>query len=456
LCYAPSFISEPNAGAFFDGNTGGQDLSHRLEHPYSLDRETDSPSLFDQVPPLVPDNTNEGDLPISHLRPRDQTSDGANLQTEVHPLPSSPVVEPYVGIAEPLLVSPLQPQDALPNAQVSWLRLDDAELDGLLDAIDGEASMELATPLMPTTLLKHSTSSSTSDSLPHVDSEHGDHDDGSSQDMVLEDDLQGDGASHYVHERRESDGELGLHQQGDLQYEFFELDDGDPRLHDSEEGDASGMTPKGVVGFNVSDDNPDDDDVDVDEGIGSGSCDFHDPSPSAPLLKEGERESQFDDDEHLSTADDTKERQQPDGSNEMDPWQYNERRHHDADDPQLEHQAQLEGDDDETVLAIPRSESQSLIRSPRLTDTTSANRDSNSASPLRHPHQRPVPRLQTRSRSHSPTIYEEDRHAGLILERAEHELSLAQEMLEQGENALRSVEANLSLESPQFRPSPPA
>ncbi|KAF5361781.1 hypothetical protein D9756_002832 [Leucocoprinus leucothites] len=446
--------SNPTPAPFQSGNghdiestssppAGGQDQSN-LQHPLYQQRshhEIDVSLTPDYAPELVPENIREEDIRIPHLRPRYHASDEGNSPS-VSEIQLSPPIEPYIEIGDPPHET-AQPH-APPDAQVRWLRLDDTELDGLLDAIDGEVSMELATPLMPTTLLD--LKSQTSDLAPCTGSDHenrdalSDHDSGS-QEMVLDDleDLQGT-SFHHRHE-----SELSHCHRENIQE--------DPGLHDGENdrgrssntgdmGNESGVIRRGATGL-FSDDSQNVDDVDG--GVGN-SGNLHEPLPMAPLLRQREQEDELDGVDY-SGADDVEERQQYDRSRESSPL-YDDV-HHDDDDPNAEQE-----DRDETVLVIPQS-SRPRSQSPtpaRLHPDASATR-SELTSTSGDSHHRQTPRLQTPSPSSSAS--EEALRAELFLDRAEHELSVAQEILEQGENVLRSLEANLSLDllSPPHSPT---
>jgi hypothetical protein len=310
------------------------------------------------------------------------------------------------------------------------LYLDDTELDGLFDAVDGEASMELATPLMPTAVLLRSSPSSDMDL--HDDSERGDRDDIDSdtgtgpQDMVLDD--SDDIPNSDAYEEREPS--LGL-EHTNFSYEFQLGGDDDGRTqwpHSVDLGEVHDMID--MEGSGLLNDDSLHDDIDDSSDGGAG---FYNSSPSAPLLREGESEVQSDDDDR-GGVNDYEEHQHQDGTDKVPllaPHQQHE--YHDINDQECAGPEELNGEGEETVLVAAHSQSREF--QPTSFHYTN-DHDLNNAS---HSHARPL----------SPTeSSDEILHTESILAKAERELTAAQDLLDQGENTLRTVEASLSLDSP--------
>ncbi|KXN86487.1 hypothetical protein AN958_10021 [Leucoagaricus sp. SymC.cos] len=483
---APLLSAEHDIPSFLDLNAGGQDQSlfhHRLlQQKHEMDHGDDSLSLHEPVSSVAPDNTSEDDLHTSHLRPRDRASDEDDLRTEAHP----PYVDELPAVtAEAPLVSPPQLQP-LPDARAPLLHLGDAELDGLLDVIDGEASMELATPLMPTTLVVRTSPTSSSPPTDFVDPQtdskredrdaavQSDTDSGNSREMILVDSELENSLPQIVssHEGRESvlsdghhdDRENSQVETGRVGNEKNERDDdggGLMAFNTDGVGDAPHLTgERGVLGFF-----PDDslhDDVDTGDDAG-GRGDFRDPSLSAPLSREGDREDEFDDDGRSSAdeSDGLEESDRLDEHNTEDgPRLREDGDHHDSGAVRtIERLAELEEVGQQTVLMPTQSHPQfQFPTSPHHPDLQDASLDERSSSDSPD-FPRPPSRFQERLRSGSPAISDDEEAPDTesILARAERDLADTEEMLEQGENALRRLEASLSLgsDSPRLSESPP-
>ncbi|KAF9444507.1 hypothetical protein P691DRAFT_340589 [Macrolepiota fuliginosa MF-IS2] len=169
----------PNLGLASGQDQSRQQQQQQQQQPVSSHPEAESFLILDPTPALVPDTTTEEDdnLPTSHFQGTEnpaseaqphrdhgeQPDHRAQAQAQAQPRALQRVQLGGDDGAEPIIIDitePLQPRAIAtspplqPQGQIPWLSLDDSELDGLLDAIDGEASMELATPLMPVSLLE--------------------------------------------------------------------------------------------------------------------------------------------------------------------------------------------------------------------------------------------------------------------------------------------------------------
>ncbi|KAJ3570605.1 hypothetical protein NP233_g4294 [Leucocoprinus birnbaumii] len=438
---APFQSDEHDERTIHDPHTGAEDQSAPQQdlHRQSVSHhETSMISEFDSTPGLVPESTGGVVHQTPRLLPQALISDGVNPVSEIQLSP--PSNEPSTELADPARASPTTRPQTPSDPHDRWLRLNDTELDGLLDAIDGEASMELATPLTPTTLLD--LKSPSFDSVPRPGShnenldenadDRSDHDDDSRE--ILSDNFDDlDGVELYGGGGLEND----RHRRANTQAEFIsdgDEEDGGGLLHTGDVGRAPFVAYRGAEDF--FDDSPFADGV---NGNVEGRQDFH--VPSAPLLRKGEREGEFDDIDR-SAVDDGHQQDGFDYTRGGSHWA--DEHHDDGDNPSDE---QYEGRG-ETEVFVPQFQSQFQSAGPphpAARDIALITSTSNG----------PGFRPSSHSPIASPTISEEALHAELILERAERELSIAEAMLEQGESALRSLEASLSLDfvSPPHSPT---
>lgn len=313
----PFLSNETDVASAF--SPSGRRQNQNPEQEQQFIPEGDTLSIFDPTPALIPDTTTDDDLHTSHLRFRDKDSEPENLVTETYPLPHSPSshIQPEIDVAQSSSALGLEDSSIRPNPQIPWLRLEDSELDGLLDAIDGEASMELATPLMPTSLLERDSS----DGLP-VDHDQISLDDGDrgdqSEDMIIEgmSEIQGGGVenSGYEEERENYD------------HEYVNEENGGERVITED----AGMERNEQFGLKEDDDDDGDDLI---------------PDPSlltnASLRREGNDEERSGHDDRGGGVDDTNGRHNNSIERQQEQYhQYYEQDHH-------FHQRYLEGEEEE-------------------------------------------------------------------------------------------------------------
>lgn len=381
------------------GLVGGQDQSQHQQHRQQPrlpepERESQIFSVLDPTPALAPDITTEDDIPSSRLH------DPESLVTEARPLhahPRTPHQEshlnhhpshPHGGIEI------AQPSASSLHAQTPWLRLDDSELDGLLDAIDGEASMELATPLMPTSLLVDDFSGSDlardhDHDHEYVRNEEENRDQsGGDAEMILES-LENLERLSGLDRRSEESGLVHENQRGNEQECEENWDRGE---EEGEKGGGGGLYADDVG-------------MSLEEQHFLGD-DLPDGLPQASLRPKGGGGEGSD------VGDDG------DGDNDRG----------NAGDDAVQHEhhytRQERHHEDEGEGTLPQSSS----------------RTGNRGAPTPDPGSLASPRVYVRSLSHTEEVRIE-------LERAGRELAAAQEMLERGDEALRDVEAKLVSDS---------
>ncbi len=366
----------------------------REEQDQQIQAESYTPS--DPIHVLVPDTADEDNrirtiMPITTELPT----------VELHQPPSRGVI-------------------TQPPPTHTWLQLNDSELDGLLDAIDGEASMELATPLMPSSLLARDGEDYQvhfeSDHEPGFQNQESDQDLDHNKELMIWDELDerlGDNVQSGYGHADEDDGaetsEDGSRSESLVEGTLYSDDVGE--CEHWEEQHASPGDP-GQRGWMT----PGDDSV------------HDDPADSiarAQLASEGTEEGQLGD-ANLDVHRD--ERHCTHGRDDL----RNSRL------PQQEQEEVLEVGPTRSPTRNTHSESLGLAfvfpHSPTTFSTT-------------HPDSRS--HLRSRSSSSSSSVSPTATTGGLRLEleRAERELTVAQEMLEQGEDALRDVEATIRMGS---------